>query len=173
MVQSDTSKSEQAEERSADTKSFVRQIRNDGLVKSPEMKMAAGKEYYRKTIRPHQMRATDASYFRVASWGYYYMVTAHPVGGHCEATSRTSRQMSLKAKSRSHFGSDPIREGLAVIIAVPFMLVANRSTHRKRIYAPSSKGYYVGSLSSICDRGKGSSSTRSTSGSFGSSSVVI
>ena len=44
MVQSDTSKSEQAEERSADTKSFVRQIRNEGVLKSPEMKMAAGKE---------------------------------------------------------------------------------------------------------------------------------
>ena len=37
--------------------------------------MAAGKERHRKTTGPHQMWATDASYFRVVGWGYYYMVT--------------------------------------------------------------------------------------------------
>src|ERR1035437_2704168 len=26
-------------------------------------------------MRPHQMWATDASYFRVVGWGYYYLVT--------------------------------------------------------------------------------------------------
>ena len=46
-----------------------------GLVKSPEMKMAAGKEFHAKTTRPHQMWATDASYFRVCGWGFYYLVT--------------------------------------------------------------------------------------------------
>ena len=35
----------------------------------------AGKEYHTKTTRPHQMWATDASYFRVVGWGYYYLVT--------------------------------------------------------------------------------------------------
>jgi len=35
----------------------------------------AGKEYHTKTTGPHQMWATDASYFRVAGWGYYYLVT--------------------------------------------------------------------------------------------------
>jgi len=39
------------------------------------MKLLAGKEYQRKTSGPHQMWATDASYFRVVGWGYYYMVT--------------------------------------------------------------------------------------------------
>ena len=39
------------------------------------MQLLAGKEYQRKTIGPHQMWATDASYFRVVGWGYYYMVT--------------------------------------------------------------------------------------------------
>ena len=39
------------------------------------MQLLAGKEYQRKTSGPHQMWATDASYFRVVSWGYYYMVT--------------------------------------------------------------------------------------------------
>ena len=43
-----------------------RLLRRRGLVKSPEMKMAAGNEYHTKTKRPHQMWATDASYFRVA-----------------------------------------------------------------------------------------------------------
>ena len=32
---------------------------------SPEMRLVAGKEYHRKTTRPHQMWATDASYFKV------------------------------------------------------------------------------------------------------------
>ena len=47
----------------------------EGLVKSPEMQLKAGKEYHRKTTGPHQMWATDASYFKVMGWGYYYMVT--------------------------------------------------------------------------------------------------
>ena len=43
--------------------------------KPPVMQLLAGKEYQRKTSGPHQMWATDASYFRVSGWGYYYMVT--------------------------------------------------------------------------------------------------
>ena len=39
------------------------------------MQLVAGKEYQRKTSGPHQMWATDASYFRVSGWGCYYMVT--------------------------------------------------------------------------------------------------
>ena len=50
-------------------------LRREGLVKSPEMQLKAGKEQHRKTIGPHQMRATDASYFKVIGWGHYYMVT--------------------------------------------------------------------------------------------------
>tara|TARA_Y100000310_G_scaffold304917_1_gene344546 strand:+ start:73 stop:1041 length:969 start_codon:yes stop_codon:yes gene_type:complete len=50
-------------------------LRREGLVKRPETRLAAGKEYHRKTTGPHQMWATDASYFRVVGWGYYYMVT--------------------------------------------------------------------------------------------------
>ena len=50
-------------------------LRREGLVKRPEMRLAAGKECHRKTTGPHQMWATDASYFRVVGWGYYYMVT--------------------------------------------------------------------------------------------------
>lgn len=49
-----------------------RLLKREGL---PEMKLLAGKEYQRKTSGPHQMWATDASYFRVVGWGYYYMVT--------------------------------------------------------------------------------------------------
>ena len=50
-------------------------LRREGLVKRAEMQLAAGKEYHRKTTGSHQMWATDASYFRVVGWGYYYMVT--------------------------------------------------------------------------------------------------
>ena len=44
-------------------------------MKRPETRLAAGKEYHRKTTGPHQMWAADASYFRVLGWGYYYLVT--------------------------------------------------------------------------------------------------
>jgi len=50
-------------------------LRREGLVKRQEVQLVAGKEYYTKTTRPHQMWATDASYFRVIGWGYYYLVT--------------------------------------------------------------------------------------------------
>jgi len=54
---------------------IYRILRRAGLVKSPEMQLKAGKEYHRKTTGPNQMWATDASYFKVIGWGYYYMVT--------------------------------------------------------------------------------------------------
>ncbi len=44
-------------------------------MKRPEVHLVAGKEYHTKTTRPHQLWATDASYFRVVGWGYYYLVT--------------------------------------------------------------------------------------------------
>jgi len=50
-------------------------LRKEGLVKRLEVQLVAGKEYHTKTTRPHQMWATDASYFRVIGWGYYYLVT--------------------------------------------------------------------------------------------------
>jgi len=50
-------------------------LRREGLVKRPEMRMQAGKEYRQKTTAPHQLWSTDASYFRVVGWGYYYLVT--------------------------------------------------------------------------------------------------
>ena len=50
-------------------------LRREGLVKRPEMRLAAGKEYHHKTAGPHWMWATDASSFRVVGWGYSYLVT--------------------------------------------------------------------------------------------------
>jgi putative transposase len=50
-------------------------LRREGLVKRQEAQLMAAKEYHTKTTRPHQMWATDASYFRVVGWGYYYLVT--------------------------------------------------------------------------------------------------
>ena len=40
-------------------------------MKRIEYQLAAGKEYQHKTTGPHQLWATDASYFRVVGWGYY------------------------------------------------------------------------------------------------------
>jgi putative transposase len=50
-------------------------LRREGLVKRQEVQLEAAKEYHTKTTRPHQMWATDASYFKVIGWGYYYLVT--------------------------------------------------------------------------------------------------
>ena len=50
-------------------------LRREGLVKRQEIQLEAAKEYHTRTTRPHQMWATDASYFRVVGWGYYYLVT--------------------------------------------------------------------------------------------------
>jgi transposase InsO family protein len=50
-------------------------LRREGLVKRQGIQSEAAKEYHTRTTRPHQMWATDASYFRVVSWGYYYLVT--------------------------------------------------------------------------------------------------
>jgi len=50
-------------------------LRREGLVKRQEMQLSAANEYHTKTTQPHQMWATDASYFRVVGWGYYYLVT--------------------------------------------------------------------------------------------------
>jgi transposase InsO family protein len=50
-------------------------LRREGLVKRQETQISAANEYHTKTTRPHQMWATDASYFRVVGWGYYYLVT--------------------------------------------------------------------------------------------------
>jgi transposase InsO family protein len=50
-------------------------LRREGLVKRQEIQLKAAKEYHTRTTRPHQMWATDASYFRVVGWGYYYLVT--------------------------------------------------------------------------------------------------
>jgi putative transposase len=50
-------------------------LRREGLVKRQETQLMAAKEYHTKTTGPHQMWATDASYFRVVGWGYYYLVT--------------------------------------------------------------------------------------------------
>jgi transposase InsO family protein len=50
-------------------------LKRGGLVKRQETELEAAKEYHTKTTRPHQMWATDASYFKVIGWGYYYLVT--------------------------------------------------------------------------------------------------
>ena len=50
-------------------------LKREGLVRRIEVPIPASDEYRHKTTAPHQLWATDASYFRVAGWGYYYMVT--------------------------------------------------------------------------------------------------
>ena len=50
-------------------------LRREGLVKRRESEPVAAREYHTRTTHPHQMWATDCSYFKVVGWGYYYLVT--------------------------------------------------------------------------------------------------
>jgi len=51
-------------------------LRGAGLVKPPETKgFPAGKEYHTKPSGPNKLWHTDASYFFVIGWGYYYLIS--------------------------------------------------------------------------------------------------
>lgn len=53
-----------------------RVLREAGLVKPPEVQgFPAEKEYKVKTTGTNQLWHTDASYFFVVGWGYYYLIT--------------------------------------------------------------------------------------------------
>ena len=71
----------------------------EGLVKSPEMQLKAGKEYHRKTSGPHQMWATDASYFKVIGWGYYYLVTVMDDYSRFILAHKLQRDMTMASSS--------------------------------------------------------------------------
>ena len=71
-----------------------RTLRREGLVKSPEMQFKAGKEYHRKTTGPNQMWATDAAYFTVIGWAYYYLVTVMDDFSHFILAHKLQRDMT-------------------------------------------------------------------------------
>ena len=51
-------------------------LKREGLIKAAELVgFKAGKEYYRKTKRTHELWATDCAYLKVMGWGWYYLVT--------------------------------------------------------------------------------------------------
>ena len=79
--------------------SVYRILGREGLVKRPEMRLAAGKEYHRKTTGPHQIWATDASYFRVVGWGYYYLVTVMDDYSRFILAHRLQQDMTVLATS--------------------------------------------------------------------------
>ena len=63
------------------------------------VQLVAGKEYQQKTTGPHQMWATDASYFRVRGWGYYYMVTV--MDDYSRSILAWKLQLDMTAEGRS------------------------------------------------------------------------
>ena len=75
-------------------------LRREGLVKRAEMRLAAGKEYHRKTTGPHQMWATDASYFRVVGWGSSYLVTVMDDSSRFILAHRLQRDMTADSVGR-------------------------------------------------------------------------
>ena len=72
-------------------------LRREGLVKRVEEQLLAGKEYRHKTTGPHQLWATDASYFRVVGWGFYYLVTV--MDDHSRSILAWKVQQDMTAKS--------------------------------------------------------------------------
>jgi len=72
-------------------------LRREGLVKRVEEQLQAGKEYRHKTTGPHQLWATDASYFRVVGWGFYYLVTV--MDDHSRSILAWKVQQDMTAKS--------------------------------------------------------------------------
>lgn len=53
-----------------------RLLKREGLIKAAEVVgFKAGREYQRKTSRPHQLWATDCCHLKVLGWGWYYLVT--------------------------------------------------------------------------------------------------
>jgi putative transposase len=51
-------------------------LKEAGLIKPPETRgFSAGKEYQVKTQKPNELWHTDASYFFVMGWGYYYLIS--------------------------------------------------------------------------------------------------
>jgi len=74
-----------------------RLLRREGLVKRQETQLTAANEYHTKTTRPHQMWATDASYFRVVGWGYYYLVTVMDDYSRFILAWKLQRDMSAKS----------------------------------------------------------------------------
>ena len=55
--------------------SVYRILRREGLVKRPEMRLAAGKEYHRKPPAPTRCGPPMPPTSGWLGWGYYYMVT--------------------------------------------------------------------------------------------------
>ena len=85
-------------------------LRREGLVKRAEMQLAAGKEHHRKTTGPHQMWATDASYFRVVGWGYY-MVTVMDDYSRFILAHRLQRDMTSDSFRGGPGGGGQVRHG--------------------------------------------------------------
>jgi transposase InsO family protein len=53
-----------------------RTLKEAGLIKPPATKgFPAGKEYHAKRKTPNELWHTDASYFFVIGWGYYYLIS--------------------------------------------------------------------------------------------------
>jgi len=64
------------ERRFVSESTVYRILRQAGLLKPPEVQgFPAEKEYRVKTTGPNQLWHTDASYFFVAGWGYYFLIS--------------------------------------------------------------------------------------------------
>ena len=91
-------------------------LRREGLVKRPEMRLAAGKGYHHKTTGPHQMWATDASYSLVTVMDdYARFIRASPL--HPQTNGKLERYHQTLKREVNHLPYEMSSDLEAAIVA--------------------------------------------------------
>jgi len=130
-----TGKALAAEERSRETKSFIRRVRSI------------------TRREPHQIWATDASYFRVVRWSYYYLVTVLDERS-SEVLKLVAAATPLAALTNIYLSIERVRGSMAPLVAVSAVMLGTTGVLVPRLGIigagyPLVAGYGTGALLSL------------------------